>query len=193
MTIDGLFNALLAVKYRTWDRKYDKVIFLPPICYASRLLGELAKCVFIHDAAWVVRDINARRFLEKFLESLPNDKGLMAVRRVCFTSFHRYRGITIYGPNQDLALMARCKGLHRVLFTFHVDVLMKVTDTENGSTDDGFPCKLKSTDDILAFHELEKIFNCQDREKILFDGITDNRMVDRFSGGPLAHLETLGG
>jgi hypothetical protein len=122
--------------------------------------------VYIRNAYWVIRRIEANRFFTKFLESFPDNKGILAAQQMHFTSFHWFPGIQKAGTNSDIELMSRTTGLTRILMTFHMEKLTKPapTDSENAY-------EPKSVKELVDFYGLEGITRARRVEHIFFDGI----------------------
>lgn len=148
--------------------------FLPPLCYASKQTFTEAALVVISDADWKIRSVKANEWLTEFLntftvpgkDSLIGDEiGFRALRRIHFSSFHRFRGVREMGRNLDFELMKRCTGLKELTLTFHVSV------THWWHAGEGEEI-LRSVEEIVDFYGLEDIFQCRSLRKFKIDAIT---------------------
>lgn len=162
-------------------------VFLPAVCWASKAMYAEATPVFIRYRTWIIRSKEANEFFTAFLENIPEDKGFKAVKHMWFTSFHWFPGVPRVGRSLDIKLMARCTGLNRVKFTFHVQKM-----TKRASTEQGYLLELKNIDELVEFYGLDEIFDVKDLRHLTLDGIKNNSVSMNCNGDPQQRVQELG-
>ncbi|KAF2648415.1 hypothetical protein K491DRAFT_684717 [Lophiostoma macrostomum CBS 122681] len=161
-------NCFTSVEWTAW---------LPAVCWASKKTRIEAAPVYIRNVHWVIRRIEANRYFTQFLETIPDDKGILAAQHMCFTSFHWFPGIEKCGKNSDIELMSRTTGLTRLLMTFHMEKL-----TKRAPEDSDQYYMPKSVQELVDFYGLQGITRARNVEHIHFDGIIGSNFEVNCSG-----------
>jgi hypothetical protein len=142
--------------------------------------------VYIRNVYWVIRRIEANRFFTTFLESIPDNKGILAAQQMHFTSFHWFPGIQKCGTNSDIELMSRTTGLTRILMTFHMEKLTKPAPADRENV-----YEPKSVKELVDFYGLEGITRARRVEHIFFDVIIGSNFEANCDGDLRSRLEDL--
>ncbi|KAH3944205.1 hypothetical protein HBI56_034130 [Parastagonospora nodorum] len=163
--------------------------WLPALAFTNKdMLGEVAVYMLQKTKRFDLKYMYSQKkfkiatWLRKFLEALPNNEGLDAVRYLNFPHMHWFNHLcypaSIDNPSIDLAVA--CRNLKQIDMTFHWSKVT-VDDPHRGIR----PTPIK---DLVARFCLEDILKCEKLEYIYLDGAYG--LARR--GGMPQHLDALG-
>tara|TARA_R110002003_G_scaffold562_7_gene20456 strand:- start:7952 stop:8644 length:693 start_codon:yes stop_codon:yes gene_type:complete len=154
--------------------------FLPPVCRISRSTMAETIGVYVRGSTFMVASINDNRLLDGFLRTVA--KGYEAIRSIHFAFFDCFRAN--FPQNADLELAFRCKGLHTIRITFHIErlrIFVLEGDYEDGLT--GYP---RPVDDMWAHYRFARLMDCKNLQEVVIE------LKGRYVGISIDASENLG-